>query len=151
MKRNKILYIIALIFYAVIPLAIFFMQYTPNDEFAPVFKISIGSIVVLIFLILAVRRIFLKRIFEELQLEMTNLKAQYIATPSAEVRSAWVKRKIILLIVDSIPLLLGGLCFVLISKGLESQLIELSGTLSFILMSIGAGLVFDCLSVAKAK
>jgi hypothetical protein len=82
---------------------------------------------------------------------MTNLKAQYIATPTDDVRKAWVKRKIVLLIMDCVPLVLAGVCVLLTAKALEQDVITLSGTMAFTLVSIGVGVLFDCLSVIKSK
>ena len=150
MKKNKVLLVLALIFYLIVPVVLFFLQYSPKESTLP-FKISVGSLIMAIFLIVAIKKLILKKTFDEMQLEMANLKAQYIATPTNAVRKAWAKRKIILLIADCLPLILGGVCVVMVAKALEQELITLSGTMTFALISIAIGLLFDCLSVLKAK
>lgn len=150
MKRNKALYVISLLFYTLIPLVIFFIQYSPSEK-APLFKISIGSIVVLIFIILALKKFVFRGLFEEIRSEMSNLKAQYIATPTDTVRKAWIKRKIIIRIFDSVPILLSGLAIVFIANALEKQLIELSGAMICMLISIVVGVIIECVSIISAK
>lgn len=150
MKRNKVLFVLSLVFYAIVPLVLFFVQYSPKESSLP-FKIGVGSLVMAIFLIILLKKLVLKKTFEEMRLEMTNLKAQYIATPTDDVRKAWVKRKIVLLIMDCVPLVLAGVCVLLTAKALEQDVITLSGTMAFTLVSIGVGVVFDCLSVIKSK
>lgn len=150
MKRNKILFVFSLVFYAIAPLVLFLLQYSPKESALP-FKIGVGSLVMAVFLIVILKKLVFKKTLEEMRFEMTNLKAQYIATPTEDVRKAWVKRKIVLLIMDCLPLVLAGVCVLLTSKALEQDVLTLSGTMSFTLVSIGVGVVFDCLSVIKAK
>ncbi len=150
MKKNKIFSFLALIFYTVVPVFLFLSQYSPKESSLP-FKISVGSIISLIFVILLLKNFVFKKMFEEWTIEMANLRAQYIATPNDNVLRAWKKRKGVLTVINALPLLLGGACIIIVAKALEKDLIALSGVMSFMLVAIGIGLIFDICAIWRAK
>lgn len=156
--KKKIAYnILQLVFYGVVPLALIFLTYGSigHTVQAVGFKIAAPGIILTVIVFLCFKKLFISKKLSDAHARLNQLKTEL------EVRTDEIEQKNIenalkklgtaeTLLNCVVPILLTALG-VVTCKVLESQLVKLSGTLGFILLSLIFGTVFAVLDAREVK
>lgn len=156
--KKKVLYnVLQLVFYGVVPLALIFMLYgNLGDTKAAVgFKLAAPGILLLVLAFLSFKKVFISRKLADAHAQLNTLKADLkVKTESAEVKNIENAVKTIgtaeVLLGAIVPVLLFAL-LILCCVVMEEQLVKMSGTCGFILLSYLAGTVFAVLDAREIK
>ena len=152
MTRKKLVYLILeLLFIGVAPLVMIFMQYgqIQSDRL----KIGMTGILLVLSVFLILKKVVLRRYFENLRGQIVNFQSDLktendagkIENIERELRNA---RTIETLFNAILPLVFLVLAFCM-CKALEAQIMKLSGVIGFIGVSYAVGTVFSVLSARE--
>lgn len=156
--KKKIAYnVLQLVFYGVVPLILIFMLYgnMGHTRQAVGFKIAAPGIIIIMLVFLCFKKLFINKKLSDAHSQLNQLKADLkVKTDSAEVtniENAIKNLGTVEVILNSIvPILLFAL-LILCCKVMEAQLVKLSGTCGFILLSYIIGTVFAVLDAREVN
>lgn len=156
--KKKIAYnVLQLVFYGVAPLALVFLLYGNLGDTGQAvgFKIAAPGLLILVLLFLCFKKLFINKKLADAHGQLNQLKASLkVKTDAAEVTNIENAVKnlgtVEILLNAVVPLLL-FLLLILCCKVMEAQLVKLSGTCGFILLSYIAGTVFAVLDAREVK
>lgn len=154
--KKKIVYnLLQLIFYGVVPLVLIFMLYgnLGHTKDAVGFKIAAPGILLLALMFLCFKKLFINKKLQDAHSQLIQLKADLkVKTNSAEVNNIEIAIKNLgtmeVLVNAVVPVLL-FLLLILCCKVMEAQIVKLSGTCGFILLSYIVGTVFAVLNARE--
>lgn len=156
-KKKIAFNVLQLVFYGVIPLALIFLTYGSmgHSVQAVGFKIAAPGIALIVIVFLCFKKLVISKKLSDAHDRLNNHKASLeVKTDEREVENIENTIKNLgtaeVLLNSVVPLLLTALG-VVTCKVLESQLVTLSGTLGFILLSFTAGTVFAVLDAREVK
>lgn len=158
LTKKKVLYnVLQLAFYGVVPLVLILLTYTNlgHTTEAVGFKIAAPGIILLVLMFLCLKKLVINRKLADTHSQLNQLKADLkVKTDPAEVRNIENTVKnlgtVEVILNAFVPVLL-FLLLILCCKVMEAQLVKLSGTCGFILMSYIAGTVFAVLDAREVK
>ena len=156
--KKKIVYnVLQLVFYGVVPLALVFLTYGSIGHTAQAvgFKIAAPGIILTVIVFLCFKKLFISKKLADAHERLNAHRASLeVKTDVCEISNI---EKVIknlgtteVLLNSVVPILLTVLGIVT-CKVLESQLLRLSGTLGFILLSLIVGTVFAVLDAREVK
>lgn len=150
-KKRVIFFILQVIFSAIAPIILVIIQYSNigNTKEAIGFKISITGIILLIFLFWVIKRLFIDKKLADLKMQCNVMLADLKTKQNeAEIKALEYEIKNIRTleaVLNSIlPILFLGATFIAF-KALEDQLVKLSSTLGWIIVSFCIGTIFNVL------
>lgn len=154
--KKKIAYnVLQLAFYGVVPLILIFMLYgnMGHTRQAVGFKIAAPGIIITMLVFLCFKKLFINKKLSDAHSQLNQLKADLkVKTDSAEVTNIENAIKNLgtaeVLLNAVVPILLFAL-LILCCKVMESQLVKLSGTCGFILLSYIIGTAFAVLDARE--
>lgn len=156
--KKKLLYnILQLIFYGVVPLLLIFLLYgnIGHTREAVGFKIAAPGLLILVLVFLGFKKLFINKRLADAHSQLNQLKADLkVKTDSAEVtniENAVKNLGTLEVILNAVIPVLLFVLLILCCKVMESQLVKLSGTCGFILLSYIAGTVFAVLDAREVK
>lgn len=156
--KKKIAYnVLQLVFYGLAPMVLVFFLYgnLGHTKEAVGFKIAAPGILLFILVFVCFKRLFINKKLQDAHSQLTQLKADLkVKTDNAEVtnienaiKNLGTAEVLMNAIVPILLLLLGILC----CKVMEAQLVKLSGTCGFILLSYLVGTVFATLDAREVR
>lgn len=156
--KKKIAYnILQLVFYGVAPLVLVFLLYgnIGHTREAVGFKIAVPGIILLVLLFLCFKKLWINKKLADAHSQLNQLKASLkVKTDAAEVTNIEqaIKNLGTLEVVLNavVPVLLFTL-LIICCKVMEAQLVKLSGTCGFILLSYITGTIFAVLDAREVK
>lgn len=154
--KKKILYnVLQLVFYGILPLALIFLLYgnLGNTKEAVGFKIAAPGLLVLALAFLCFKKLFISKKLADAHSQCNQLKADLkvetdagkIANTESAIKNLGTLEVVLNTVVPTLLFLLMILC----CKVMEAQLVKLSGTCGFILLSYIAGTVFAVLDARE--
>lgn len=150
-KKRLIFFLLHLLFSAVAPIVLVIVQYSSigNDVSATGFKISITGIMLLLFIFWTIKKLIIDKKLADLKVQSNVMLADLKTKQNdAEIKALEKEIKTIKTIetvFNSILPLLFIVLGIVACKALEAQLIKLSATLGFMLISYVLGVVFNVL------
>lgn len=156
--KKKIVYnVMQLVFYGVVPLVLVFLLYgnLGDSKEAAGFKIAAPGILLLVLAFLCLKRLYLNRKLADAHSRLNQWKADLsVKTDATEITHLENAVKSLgmaeVLLNAVVPVLLFGL-LILCCKVMEKQLVELSGTCGFLLLSYLTGTAFAVLDAREVK
>lgn len=154
--KKKVLYnILQLVFYGVVPLALIFLLYgnIGHTKEAVGFKIAAPGIILSVLAFLCLKKLFINKKLADVHARWNKDVAEFeVKTDLKELENLRGKIRqygtMEVLINAVVPVLL-FLLLILCCKVMEAQLVKLSGTCGFILMSYIAGTLFAVLDARE--
>lgn len=156
-KKRALYFCLHALFSAVAPIALVIIQYsTIGDSKAAVgFKMSITGIMLLIFVLWAVKKMFIDRRLADLRtqnnLMLADLKTKQDPAELKALETEIKNNRTIEAVFGSIIPLLFIIAAIVAFKALEAQLIKLSATLGWVAVSFFIGTVFNVLYVRQVR
>lgn len=156
--KKKVLYnVLQLVCYGVVPLVLIILTYgnIGNTAEAVGFKIAAPGIILLILAFVCFKKLFINRKLADAHAQLNQLKADLkVKVDAAEVtniESAIKNLGTLEVILNAVVPVLMLLLLILCCKVMEAQLVKLSGTCGFILISYFIGTVFAVLDAREVK
>ena len=154
--KKKVAYnVLQLVFYGVVPLVLIFLLYgnMGHTKDAIGFKIAVPGLVLIVLVFLCFKKVFINKKLSDAHSQLNQLKADLkVKTDSAEVTNIENAIKNLgtaeVLLNAVVPVLL-FLLLILCCKVMEAQIVKLSGTCGFILLSYLTGTVFAVLDARE--
>lgn len=154
--KKKVAYnVLQLVFYGVVPLVLIFLLYgnMGHTKDAIGFKIAAPGLVLIVLVFLCFKKVFINKKLSDAHSQLNQLKADLkVKTDSAEVTNIENAIKNLgtaeVLLNAVVPVLL-FLLLILCCKVMEAQIVKLSGTCGFILLSYITGTVFAVLDARE--
>ena len=154
--KKKVAYnVLQLVFYGVVPLVLIFLLYgnMGHTKDAIGFKIAAPGLVLVVLVFLCFKKLFINKRLSDAHSQLNQLKADLkVKTDSAEVTNIENAIKNLgtaeVLLNAVVPVLL-FLLLILCCKVMEAQIVKLSGTCGFILLSYLTGTVFAVLDARE--
>ncbi len=154
--KKKVAYnVLQLVFYGVVPLVLIFLLYgnMGHTKDAIGFKIAAPGLVLVVLVFLCFKKLFINKRLADAHSQRNQLKADLkVKTDSAEVTNIENAIKNLgtaeVLLNAVVPVLL-FLLLILCCKVMEAQIVKLSGTCGFILLSYLTGTVFAVLDARE--
>ncbi len=154
--KKKVAYnVLQLVFYGVVPLVLIFLLYgnMGHTKDAIGFKIAAPGLVLIVLVFLCFKKVFINKKLSDAHSQLNQLKADLkVKTDSAEVTNIENAIKNLgtaeVLLNAVVPVLL-FLLLILCCKVMEAQIVKLSGTCGFILLSYLTGTVFAVLDARE--
>ena len=154
--KKKVAYnVLQLVFYGVVPLVLIFVLYgnMGHTKDAIGFKIAAPGLVLIVLVFLCFKKVFINKKLSDAHSQLNQLKADLkVKTDSAEVTNIENAIKNLgtaeVLLNAVVPVLL-FLLLILCCKVMEAQIVKLSGTCGFILLSYLTGTVFAVLDARE--
>lgn len=158
LTKKKILYnVLQLVFYGVVPLLLVFLLYgnLGHTKEAIGFKIAAPGLLVLVLLFLGFKKLYINKKLTDAHSQLNQLRADLkVKVDEREVSNIETAIKnlgTLEVILNAVaPVLLFAL-LILCCKVMEAQLVKLSGTCGFILLSYIAGTVFAVLDAREVR
>lgn len=156
--KKKVLYnVLQLVFYGVVPLVLVFLLYGSigHTKEAVGFKIAAPGLLILVLVFLCFKKLFINRKLADAHSQLNQLKADLkVKVEIREVEN--IERAIknlgtVEVILNAVVPVLLFLLLIICCKVMEAQLVKLSGTCGFILLSYIAGTVFAVLDAREVK
>lgn len=158
LTKKKLLYnVLQLVFYGVLPLLLIFFLYgnIGHTREAVGFKIAAPGIILLVLAFLCFKKLFINRKLADAHAQLNHLKADLkVKTDTAEVtniENAVKNLGTLEVVLNAVVPVLLFLLLILCCKVMEAQLIKLSGTCGFILLSYITGTIFAVLDAREVK
>lgn len=160
MKKDKtywILEALKILFFAVIPIALFIMKCTTLNQQQGGTKFIIGcsGYIVALILYFVIKKIVLKRYLSQIDGKIVNYETQIETETDQEkitlIENALRKCLIIKTIFTVIPVIILLGLLLMIVKGLEKDLLTLYSVIGFIALSICAGFICEIIQDANVK
>ena len=154
--KKKVAYnVLQLVFYGVVPLVLIFLLYgnMGHTKDAIGFKIAAPGLVLIVLVFLCFKKVYINKKLSDAHSQLNQLKADLkVKTDSAEVTNIENAIKNLgtaeVLLNAVVPVLL-FLLLILCCKVMEAQIVKLSGTCGFILLSYLTGTVFAVLDARE--
>ena len=156
MTKKKIVFtILEILFVAVIPAILIFVNYTSWGSEATAFKIAFTGILLLFVVILIVKKVILNTYLERARATLTQHKADLRVETDKTKRENLVNavkrgQRLETIQTYMFPFLLLGGLYVL-AQALETAAVQLSGTVGLITASVAIGFVFSLFSSREVK
>ena len=156
--KKKVVYnILQLVFYGVVPMVLIVLTYggIGNTKEAVGFKIAAPGIILLALVFLCLKKLFINRKLGDAHAQLNQLKADLkVKVDEKEVTNVENAIKSLgtaeVLLNAVVPVLLFAL-MIICCKVMEAQIVKLSGTCGFVLMSYLVGTVFSVLDAREVK
>jgi len=154
--KKKVAYnVLQLVFYGVVPLVLIFLLYgnMGHTKDAIGFKIAAPGLVLVVLVFLCFKKLFINKRLSDAHSQINQMKEDLkVKTESAEVTNIENAIKNLgtaeVLLNAVVPVLL-FLLLILCCKVMEAQIVKLSGTCGFILLSYLTGTVFAVLDARE--
>lgn len=156
--KKKVLYnVLQLVFYGVVPLVLIILTYgnLGYTTEAMGFKIAAPGIILLILAFVCFKKLFINKRLADAHSQLNQLKAdlkvKVDAAEVANIESAINNLGTAEVILNAVVPVLMLLLLILCCKVMEAQLVKLSGTCGFILISYLLGTIFAVLDAREVK
>lgn len=156
--KKKVLYnVLQLVFYGVVPLVLIILTYgnLGYTTEAMGFKIAAPGIILLILAFVCFKKLFINKKLADAHSQLNQLKADLkVKVDAAEVvniESAIKNLGTVEVILNAVVPVLMLLLLILCCKVMEAQLVKLSGTCGFILVSYLLGTILAVLDAREVK
>lgn len=153
---KKIAYnVLQLVFYGVVPLVLIFLLYgnMGHTKEAVGFKIAAPGILLTVLVFLCLKKLFVNRRIADAHAQLNQLKADLkVKTDPAEVaniENAIKSLGTLEVVLNAVVPILLFMLLITACKAMEAQIVRLSGTCGFILLSYLLGMVFAILDARE--
>lgn len=156
MSKKKIVFtVLEVLFVAVIPMVLIFVNYTSWGEEAAAFKIAFTGILLLFVIVLIVKKVILNTYLERARATLTqhkaDLRVETDKTKRENLENAVKRGQTLETVLTYVfPFLLLGGLYVL-AQALETAAVQLSGTVGLIAASVAVGFAFSLFSAREVK
>lgn len=154
-KKKIVLIVFEVLFIAVIPIVLVFVNYTSWGVEARTFKIAFSGILILFIILIILKKVILNSYLERARSTLTQHKADLRVETDKSKRENLINavkhgQTLETIITYIFPFLLLGGVYIL-SQALETAAVQISGTIGLITASVMIGFLFSLFSSREVK
>lgn len=156
-KRKVAYNVLQLVFYGVVPLVLVFMLYgnLGHTKQAVGFKITAPGILIMILVFMCFKKLFINKklsdAHDRLNKHKADLEVKTDQTEIANIEQQIKNYQTVEVVLRSVVPILLFLLLIICCKVMEAQLVKLSGTCGFILVSYLIGTIFAILDAREVR